>query len=64
MADLNKTRPRPKSQKPTPVSDPWGTAGAVTGCGCIGFLVLFKLSLVAAVIYGLVELGLYLSSLH
>lgn len=34
------------------------------GCGCIGFLVLVKLAMIAAVIYGLVELGLWLSSLH
>lgn len=36
-----------------------GTASA--GCGCIGFLVLVKLAFLAAVIFGLVELGLFLT---
>lgn len=44
--------------------DKVAVVGAATGCGCIGFLVLVKLALFAAIIYGLVELGLYLSSLH
>jgi hypothetical protein len=36
-------------------------AGAATGCGCIGAIVMVKLAVVAAVIFGLVELGLFLS---
>jgi hypothetical protein len=44
--------------------DKIAVAGAGAGCGCIGFLVLAKLAVVAAVIYGLIELGLWLSSLH
>lgn len=44
--------------------DKLAVAGAGAGCGCIGVLVLVKLALIAAVIYGLVELGLWLSSLH
>lgn len=44
--------------------DKVAVAAGVTGLGCIGFLVLVKLALIGAVIYGLVELGLWLSSLH
>lgn len=44
--------------------DKTAVAAGITGLGCIGFIVLLKLALLAAVIWGLVELAQYLSSLH
>ncbi len=44
--------------------DKAAVAAGVSALGCIGFLVLLKLAVVAAVIWGLVELAQYLSSLH
>lgn len=52
------------AKKKMSTDDKLAVAGAGAGCGCIGFLVLVKLAVFAAVIYGLVELGLFLAAHH
>lgn len=44
--------------------DKAAVAAGATALGCIGFVVLLKLALLGVVIWGLVELAQYLSSLH
>lgn len=44
--------------------DKAAVAAGSAALGCIGFLVLLKLTLVGVVIWGLIELAQYLSSLH
>jgi hypothetical protein len=57
MTNVSKDRPRSKSSS----EDKLAVGAGVTALGCIGFLVLVKLAFFAAVIYGLVELGLFLT---
>lgn len=45
-------------------SDKAAVAAGAGALGCIGFIVLLKLAVLGAVIWGLVELAQYLSSLH
>jgi hypothetical protein len=44
--------------------DKAAVAAGATALGCIGFLVILKLAVIVAVIWGLVEIAQYLSSLH
>lgn len=42
-------------------NDKLALSGTAAGCGCISALILVKLAVIAAIIFGIVELGLFLT---